>query len=126
VRVRYTTMSAPSTATAPSAVVSGRVTLPDSGSCRTYAVLAPREVDLASLTGELTRGTVSEAEYRRRTHGIAAIGDDGRFAIPAPAGAFVLGFLVPSFGATGVEPRTVDIPEGGLDVGTIALASACP
>jgi hypothetical protein len=126
VRVRYAPMSAPPAASSAAGAVSGRVTLPDASACRTYAVLAPREVDLASLTGELTRGTLSEAEYRRRTHGIVAIADDGRFAIPAPAGAFVLGFLTPSLGASGVESRPVDIPEGGLDVGTIALTSACP
>ena len=126
VRVRFTPMAAPASPTAGAGVVRGRVTLPDGGSCRTYAVLAPREIDLASLTSELTRGALTESEYRRRMHGIAAIADDGAFAIPAPAGAFVLGFLTPSLGANGVEPRSVDVPEGGLDLGTIALSSACP
>ncbi|MBX7191182.1 MAG: serine protease [Sandaracinaceae bacterium] len=126
VRVRYTPMTSPASVAGSGSAVRGRVALADGGSCRTFAVLAARDVDLARLSSDLSRGVVSEAEFRRRTHTIAATDDEGAFALSAPSGPYVLGFLTPSLGAQGVEAREVEVPAGGLDVGTITLSSACP
>lgn len=126
VRVRYTPMSTPAAPTGSGGLVRGRVAMPEGGSCRTFAVLAGRDVDLASLASQLSRGTVSEAEFRRRTQTIAPIDDEGAFSFPAPAGSFVLGFLTPSLGPAGSEPRNVDVAEGGVDLGTVTLSTSCP
>jgi len=127
VRVRYTPMGAPAAvATTSGGTVRGRVARADGGSCRTFAVLAPRDVDLPLLTNELSRGVVTEAEFRRRTHVVAPADDDGNFTFTAPPGSFVIGFLGPSLAPTGVETRAVDVAADGVDVGTVTLATGCP
>jgi hypothetical protein len=124
VRVRYAPMSAPVADTAAGVRLRGRLRLADGGACRTYAVLAPASLDLGALTRELSRGTLSEQDFRQRVRAIAAVGDDGSFALPAARGAFVLGFLGPDLEAD-EAPRTFEVGEGDLDVGDVPLAARC-
>lgn len=125
VRVRYAPMAPPSAASAEGRVVRGRVARADGASCRTYAVLAASDVDLGRMATELAHGALGEAEFRRRTRAVVAADDEGRFALPADAGSFVLGFLGPTVGPEGAETRTLEVGEAGLDVGEVTLASSC-
>lgn len=125
VRIRYAPMGAPPAAASAERTVRGRVVAADGGACSTFAVLAAHDVDLGALGTQLSRGTLSEAEFRRRTHAVTRAADDGSFVLAAPAGPLVLGFLTSSIGAAGLEPRAIEVGETGLDVGTITLSTPC-
>ena len=122
VRLRYSPMSEASVEAPRATAIRGRVTRSDGGSCTTYAVLAERGVDLRALREQLSSGEIGEDELRRRTTRIVRADDDGRFAIEASTGSFELGFL----GPRGVEQRSVDVSESGVDLGDIPLETPCP
>ncbi|GAB4205389.1 MAG: hypothetical protein OHK0013_21230 [Sandaracinaceae bacterium] len=125
VRVRYAPMSAPASEAASGALLRGRLRLADGGACRTYAVLAPVGLDLGALTRELSHGAVSESEFLRRVRAVAAVGDDGTFALPVSRGAFVVGFVGPDLENGDGPTGPIELGDADVDVGEVSLGARC-